>query len=110
MKQFHLGNPGEGEVVIGPGAGNEDGNLVVLGPVEGPLVVSGQSFHDVDRVFGAILGDSLDQGHKDNFRREMAGRRKTTHTQPMRFDGAERPTRSAYSPRTVATSMIRSKS
>ena len=86
MERLHLRNPGEGDVVIGPGAGDQDGNLVVLGAVEGPFVDRGQALHDVDRMFGSIVGDSLDQAHQESFgarcrtrgRRCTRGRRAST--------------------------------
>src|SRR5271165_3920314 len=70
MQRLQIRNPGEGEIVIRPGAGDDDRNLVLLGAVEGPFVDGGQPLHDVDGMFGSIVGGSLDRAHRTLSARE----------------------------------------
>ena len=60
MQRFDFRQPGEGDVIIGEVARDQDGNLVDLGPIEGPLVDGGQTFNDVDGMLGTIVGDGFD--------------------------------------------------
>ena len=61
MQRFLVREPGEGDVVIGEPARDQDRNLVVLGPVEVPLVDRRQTLDDVDRMFGPIVGAAFDE-------------------------------------------------
>ena len=60
MQQFDFRQPREGDIVIGEVARDQDGNLVDLGPIEGPLVDGGQTLNDVDGMLGTIVGTAFD--------------------------------------------------
>src|SRR5262249_37811712 len=54
MQCFHLDEPGEGDIVLGPAAGDRDRNFVLFLSVERPVIVRGDSLDDVKGVFGAV--------------------------------------------------------
>src|ERR1019366_1633756 len=54
MQGLHIGEPGEGDIVIGPAAGDRDRNFVLFVAVEGPMIMRGDALDDIDRVFAAI--------------------------------------------------------
>src|SRR6202023_1880022 len=54
MQCPHLGEPGEGDIVLGPAAGDRDRNFVLFVPVERPVIARGDSLDDVQGVFGAV--------------------------------------------------------
>ena len=56
MQRFELRQPGEGDVVIGEAARDQDRNLVDLRTIEGPFVDRGQTLDDVDGMLGTIVG------------------------------------------------------
>src|SRR3984893_10421540 len=66
MQGFHIRQPGEGDVVIGELARDQDRNLIRLGPVKGPLVDGGQSLDDVDGMLATLAsaGVGVDEGHQ----------------------------------------------
>ena len=47
---------------------DENGNLILVGPVERPFVNAGETFDNVDRMLGAIAGRILTGGHSSTFK------------------------------------------
>ena len=54
MQGFDVGQPSEGDVILRPDAGHQNGDLILVGAVEGPIIERGEALHDIDRVFHAI--------------------------------------------------------
>src|SRR2546430_11289290 len=54
MQSLHIGEPGEGDIVVGPAAGYRNRNFIPFVAVEGPMIMHGDSLDDIDRVFAAI--------------------------------------------------------
>ncbi|CAH1663875.1 hypothetical protein CHELA40_15479 [Chelatococcus asaccharovorans] len=54
MDGFHVLDPGEGDVIVGPAAGHRDRHLVVLGAIEGPVVIRRKPFDNVEGMLRAI--------------------------------------------------------
>src|ERR1700687_4033991 len=50
MQRLDLAHPGVGDLVVGPLAGDQDGDFVVAGALERPVVHRRQTFHHVERV------------------------------------------------------------
>jgi hypothetical protein len=50
MDGFLVLHPREGDVIVAPVAGDRDGDLVVPGPLERPVVEGGDVLDDVDRI------------------------------------------------------------
>ena len=64
VQQLDLGQPGERDLVMRPGAGHENRNLVFVGAVEGPFVQRGEPLDDVHRMLGALGGLVLIGDHR----------------------------------------------
>ncbi len=69
MQRFHIRQPGERDVVIGEPARDQNGDLVRLGPIEGPFVDGGQPLDDVDGMLATLVGAGVgfDEGHQGSF-------------------------------------------
>jgi hypothetical protein len=50
MQRLDVAHPGVGDLVVGPLAGDQDGDLVVAGAFERPVVHRRQMLHHVERV------------------------------------------------------------
>ena len=64
VQRLHVLDPGEGDVVIGPAAGDRDGHLVGLGPVEDPVPQRSEPLDHVEGMFRAI-GFEMNLRHVD---------------------------------------------
>ena len=50
MQRLDVVHPGEGDLVVGPLAGDQDGDLVVAGALERPVVARRQALDHVERI------------------------------------------------------------
>ena len=64
MHRLLVLHPREGDVVVAPAAADRDGDLVVGGAIEGPVVEGGDLLDDVNRV-RLTFGFEIDQAHDD---------------------------------------------
>jgi hypothetical protein len=55
MQRLDLVHPGERDMVVGPAAAHRDGDFIVTGAVERPLVHRGEPLDHVDRVVCALV-------------------------------------------------------
>src|SRR5215475_9729593 len=62
MQRLDLRHPGEGELIVGPLALGDDGNLVVARAFERPVVVGGDVLNHRKRVALGI-NDAFEHGH-----------------------------------------------
>ena len=63
MQGLHLVKPGKRNLVIAPAAFHRDGNFVLVRPVKRPVVQSGESFDNVERMLTAFAEIKFDGGH-----------------------------------------------
>ena len=56
MQGFEFRQPGESDLVLGPDAGDQNGNFVLVRAIESPFVERGEPFDNVHRMFGAFTG------------------------------------------------------
>ncbi len=54
MQGLEIGQPGEGHVIFGPGAGDGNGYFVFIIAIERPVIDGGQLLHDIHRMFRAF--------------------------------------------------------
>ena len=66
MQSLEIFHPGDGHLVIGPGAGHRNGDLIVAGPLERPGIVMCDLLDHVDRMAVASEFD-LEKFHADAF-------------------------------------------
>ena len=55
MQGFHLGQPGESDVVAGPAALDRDRDFILVLAVERPCVDAGQALDHIYGMFGAFM-------------------------------------------------------
>src|ERR1700759_2432568 len=62
MQRLDLGHPGKGQLVIGPLAPGYDGDLVVAGALERPVVI-GSDILDRRKRVAVGIDDAFEHGH-----------------------------------------------
>src|SRR5579871_6339560 len=62
VQRLDLRHPGEGELIVGPFAFGDDGDLVLTGAFERPVVIGGNVLHHRKRVALGI-NDAFEHGH-----------------------------------------------
>src|ERR1700744_1421770 len=62
MQRLDLCHPGEGELIVGPLALGDDGDLVVAGTLERPVVMRGNILDRRERVASGI-NNAFEHGH-----------------------------------------------
>jgi hypothetical protein len=62
MQRLDVGHPGEGDLVIGPAPRHHDGDFILAGALERPVMRAGNPLDYVERVAPLRLG-VVDQGH-----------------------------------------------
>src|SRR5664280_2623944 len=93
MQRLDLVHPGEGELIVGPVALGDDGDLVLAGAFERPVVIGGDVFDHRERIVPGI-DDAFEQGHAVSTLPFEIRIRWWLHTQPAdtRRPGAPPPT------------------
>ena len=62
MQRLDLRHPGEGELVVGPVALGDDGDLIFAGTFERPIVIGGDILDHRKRVVSGI-DHTFEEGH-----------------------------------------------
>src|SRR5271154_6495859 len=61
MQRLDLAHPGEGDLIIGPAAGDDDRDLVFAGTLERPAVAGRHVLDDVERAVVGVAGEFDDR-------------------------------------------------
>src|SRR5580692_2671738 len=84
MQRLDVVHPGEGDLIVGPLPAHRDGDLVLAGALERPVVRRGHAFHDLEGIDARPMAH-IDKGHAVSTRapRKWDAHATTTPRQPF---------------------------
>src|SRR6266851_4385328 len=89
MQRLDVEHPGVGDLIVGPFAGHQDGDLVVAGALERPAIARCHPLDHVERIHARLFGKA-DQGHAVSTMPLGSGMRTRPHASHAALDAVPR--------------------